>query len=438
VPFRADRRMPRIETSILHRRRGACCIGSGVVGFCVGLLLAIAMSSSVAWPQIASKPKVRAVTAFVRIDRVHYQDELRAAIGFLNEAKQAYEAGGYEVQTIRITTQAFPDIVSGLNDAQALSFIHDMYGVAHAANVLLNIGPAMQSDSDPTTNADLLARLLAENDGLNGSIVVAADDGAHWNAIHAAARIVKYLENHSQQGTFQFAATAMLPPYDPFFPGSYHTGPGHHFSVGLQAANVVQHAFAANPGDIENAEKTLSAELARYDEDAERIASGLASRTGWTYEGIDPTPAPLGEVSIGGAIERFTGAPFGSSGTVTAAAMITRAVKSVGVKQVGYAGLMVPVLEDSVLAKRWSEGTYNVDALLAYSAVCATGLDTVPLPGDISEDQLARMIGDVATLAYKWKKPLAARLLPIAGKKVGDKTNFAGPFLSNAVVQKSP
>jgi uncharacterized protein (UPF0210 family) len=29
-----------------------------------------------------------------------------------------------------------------------------------------------------------------------------------------------------------------------------------------------------------------------------------------------------------------------------------------------------------------------MDSLLAYSAVCAGGLDTIPLPGDISEERL--------------------------------------------------
>jgi len=123
---------------------------------------------------------------------------------------------------------------------------------------------------------------------------------------------------------------------------------------------------------------------------------------------------------------------------MTAASMITQAVKSVPVKQVGYAGLMVPVLEDSVLAERWSEGTYNLDSLLAYSAVCGTGLDTVPLPGDVTDEQIARIIGDVASLAYKWKKPLSARLLPVQGKRAGDRTGFVNPILSNAVLQKLP
>ena len=70
--------------------------------------------------------------------------------------------------------------------------------------------------------------------------------------------------------------------------------------------------------------------------------------------------------------------------------------------------------------------------------MCATGLDTVPLPGDVTEDQLARILGDVASLAVKWRKPLAARLLPVAGKKAGDRTDFDDPFLVNTTLQRLP
>src|SRR5581483_5889460 len=107
---------------------------------------------------------------------------------------------------------------------------------------------------------------------------------------------------------------------------------------------------------------------------AEDIGKKVATDTGWSYMGVDHTPAPLGDVSIGAAIEAFTGARFGSSGTLTAARIITTAVKAVPVTQVGYAGLMVPVMEDKLLAQRWAESTYNLDSLLAYSAVCGTGL----------------------------------------------------------------
>ena len=59
----------------------------------------------------------------------------------------------------------------------------------------------------------------------------------------------------------------------------------------------------------------------------------------------------------------------------------------------------------------------GLDSILTYSAVCAGGMDTVPLPGDTSEDAIARIVGDVATLAFKWNKPLAARLLPAPERK---------------------
>jgi uncharacterized protein (UPF0210 family) len=69
---------------------------------------------------------------------------------------------------------------------------------------------------------------------------------------------------------------------------------------------------------------------------------------------------------------------------------------------------MLPVLEDQTLAQRWSEGKLSIDALLSYSSVCATGLDTLPLPEDVTPDQITRILGDVAALASKWHKPLTA------------------------------
>jgi uncharacterized protein (UPF0210 family) len=95
---------------------------------------------------------------------------------------------------------------------------------------------------------------------------------------------------------------------------------------------------------------------------------------------------------------------------------------------------MVPVMEDKLLAQRWAESTYKIDSLLAYSAVCGTGLDTIPLPGDISPEQMERIFGDVASLATKWNKPLSARLQPVHDKKPGDQTDFQDPYLFNTMV----
>jgi uncharacterized protein len=127
--------------------------------------------------------------------------------------------------------------------------------------------------------------------------------------------------------------------------------------------------------------------------------------------------------------------PVGSAGTLTAAYSITQAQRDLPGPRVGYNGLMIPILEDSLLARRWSEGRLSLDSLLAYSSVCGTGLDTVPLPGDVTEETLARIIGDMAVLAVKWNKPLTARLQPVHGRKAGDMSDFDDPYLVNARLQ---
>lgn len=405
------------------------------------LFLLVLMAKSALSDQApAAKPKVRAITFFVRIDPHQYQAQLAKVLSLLQKAKAAYEQHGYEVETLRVTTQPFSELVRGMSEPQAIEFFHRLDAAAGNGGYIVSLGPAMSSASDSPATAELLARVLAENEQLNGNIIVAQQDGIHWNAVRAAAKVMKYLEDHTFQsgGNFRFAASAMLGPYDPFFPSSYFTGADHQFAVGLESADVVQAALAANPGNVSKAEPALADSLGRYLAECEQIGRGIEKDSGWMYAGIDPTPAPAGEVSIGDAIEKFTGNKFGSSGTMTAAALITRAVKSVLVKRVGFSGLMVPVLEDNILAERWSEGAYSIDSLLAYSAVCGTGLDTVPLPGDVSETQLAQIIGDMAILAYKWAKPLSARLLPVKGKKAGEKTDFNNPHLANAVLQKLP
>jgi uncharacterized protein (UPF0210 family) len=283
----------------------------------------------------------------------------------------------------------------------------------------------MLSDQDDPAQMELLGEILSTTK-INASAVVAGEDGIHWKAIRAAARMVKYVEDHSPNGAgnFGFAATAMLPPYAPFFPGSYHNGDGHQFSVGLEGGNFVADIFGEAQGDVQRARESLARALSAHARSLEAVAVQVEKDSGWSYMGLDATPAPIGDSSIGAAIEKLTGAKFGSSGTLTAAAVITEAVRSIPVKRVGYSGLMLPPLEDPVLAQRWSEGTYNLDSLLAYSAVCGTGLDTVPLPGDVSQAQLERIMGDVASLAFKWHKPLTARLIPAPGKRAGEVTDF--------------
>jgi uncharacterized protein len=381
------------------------------------------------------KPKIRAITAFINLDRTQYQVQIADAMKMLKYARTVFESRGFEVETIRIATQPFPQYTKGLTTEQSLAFFRNYDAVAEHENFAASIGPAMLNADDSESQADLLAEILKNTKTLNASLVVAGEDGVRWRSVGAAARVMKKLEEteHSQ-GNFRFSAIALVPPLTPFFPGSYHTGFGHQFAIALESANVVAAAFKDST-DLRTARQKLTDKLASAAFGAEEQAQRIDRDTGWAYVGIDLSPAPLKDVSIGSALENLTSQPFGSSGTLTAAATVTAAIKDVTVKRTGYSGLMLPILEDSRLSQRWSEGNVSIDALLSYSAVCGTGLDTVPLPGDITEERLDLIIGDMASLAVKWHKPLSARLLPVAGKGPGDMTEFDDPFLVNARVQ---
>ncbi len=404
-------------------------------------LPAIILIAAVFFPPLRAadraKPKVRAVTGFITIDAKSYPSQFEEAAKFLTQVRETIQAAGYEVQGIRITTQPFPDYTRGLNRAEALKLLRGISELAGKQHFAVSVGPAMLKDNDSTDPVDILTDALSTpGNRVSGTIVTAGEDGIHWNAVRRAAHLIKTVGERSPhgQGNSSFAATAMIRPYVPFYPGSWHPAEGpRSFSIGLESANVVMDVFAREH-DPRTAAAALTKALAVHARAVEGAAMKATAGSGWTYAGIDPTPAPRGPVSIGAAIESFTGAPFGSPGSETAAGIITRAVKAVPVKQAGYSGLMLAVLEDDTLLRRWMEGTFGIDSILAYSAVCATGVDTVPLAGDTGEDAIARIIGDVATLAFKWNKPLATRLLPAPGKKVGDMTEFSGMY-ENTTIQ---
>jgi uncharacterized protein (UPF0210 family) len=378
-------------------------------------LAAFLVALVVAPASAQEKPKIRTITAFIRLDPGQYKQQFTDTLTMLRNAKARYGLAGYEVQTIRITTQPFPEYTHGMSKDAALALFHDLDALAKKENVSISIGPALMDEKDDPGQAELLEEILGQSSNLYGSVVVAGSDGVHWKAVHAAAGIIKYLEDHGDKGlgNFRFAAIANVEAYTPFYPASYHQGLGHQFAIALESANVVA-AVMAVQRDPEVTRQVLISEMGRHAFAIEDIASKIDQQTGWAYMGLD------------------------TSGTLTAVATITSALRDISVKKVGYTGVMMPVMEDTRLAQLWGEGALTMDQLLAYSAVCGTGLDTIPLPGDVTSQQLERIIGDVATLSVKLSKPLSARLLPIAGAKAGDQTTFDDPNLVNTVIQPLP
>lgn len=400
---------------------------------------ALLLAAMVAPASAQEKPKVRTITAFIRLDPAQYQQQITDTLTMLRNAKSRFGLAGYEVQTIRITTQPFTEYTHGMSKDAALAFFHNLDALAKQEDVSISIGPALMDETDDPAQAELLEDILGESTNLYGSVVVAGPDGVHWKGVHAAAEIIKYLEDQPAGGlgNFRFAAIANVPAYTPFYPASYHQGLGHQFSIALESANVVAAAMAV-PRDADATRQVLVSALGGQARAIEDIASRIDQETGWSYMGLDLSPAPMKSASIGSAVAGSTGGKFGTSGTLTAVATITAALRDISVKKVGYSGVMMPIMEDSRLAELWGAGSLSMDQLLAYSSVCGTGLDTIPLPGDVTVQRLERIVGDVATLSAKLSKPLSARLLPVAGAKAGDQTSFDDPNLVNTVIQPLP
>ncbi|MGD0909949.1 MAG: DUF711 family protein [Candidatus Acidiferrales bacterium] len=402
----------------------------------IGIFL-FAIAASPASAQI--KPKVRTITAFIRLDTTQYKQQFADTVAMLRNAQSRFQLAGYEVDSIRIATQPFPEYTGGMTKDAALALFHDLDGLAKQEKVMIGIGPALLAEKDDSSQAQLLAEILGSSTNIFGSVVVAGSDGVHWKAVHEAAGVMKYLEDHTDKGmgNFRFAAIANVPPYTPFFPAAYHQGLGHQFAIALESANTVAPVMAVQR-DPDATRQALVAELRLHAEALADIADKIDLQTGWSYQGIDLSPAPMKYASIGAALAGFAGGKFGTSGTLTAVATLTAALRDISVKKVGYSGVMMPVLEDSRLAELWGEGKLSMDQLLAYSAVSGTGLDTIPLPGDVTAQQLERIVGDVATLSVKLSKPLSARLLPVPGAKPGDRTTFDDPNMVNTVIQALP
>ncbi len=66
--------------------------------------------------------------------------------------------------------------------------------------------------------------------------------------------------------------------------------------------------------------------------------------------------------------------------------------------------------------------------------MCGTGLDTLPLPGDVSVDALTAVLIDVGAVSLRHNKPLTARLMPIPGKAAGDEVHFEFPYFADSRV----
>jgi uncharacterized protein (UPF0210 family) len=152
---------------------------------------AICLCPLISFAAETTHPKVRAITAFVCVDRGTYREQVGEVLTFLRNAKSAYEKGGFEVESIRVTTQPFPDYTRGLKHANAVNFLLEFDAFANKERFMLNIGPAVVKASDDLANLKLLGEVLKQTQVINASAIVADKSGVNWEVVRETGRMVK-------------------------------------------------------------------------------------------------------------------------------------------------------------------------------------------------------------------------------------------------------
>jgi uncharacterized protein (UPF0210 family) len=392
--------------------------------------------------------EIRTITAGARAE------DLGRAAAAAQRARERLTSAGYKVQTLRLVLAAgganrcgdFATIARGAEE-QALDAGFDC----------VSLGPLA---------GDRLAALpeaLAATDMLFAAAQLTGPDGVVYpDMLRASAEAIVAISKATPggMGNMRFAALAGVSPGSPFFPAAYHDGGAPWVAVGPEAAalavEATQMLFPAQVQNINRRERRVRGEFEEPASHSDRAAvsatsvvsqaalarltalieqhdarigaalDGLEAEAGLRFAGCDWSLAPYPDAarSVGAAIEALGGAPFGAWGTLAAVRGLTAAIRAARVTRLGFSGVMLPVIEDPVLARRNAEGRYTLRDLLAFSAVCGTGLDTVPLPGDTTAEQVAGVLAEVAALASALGKPLTARLLPLPGLRAGETTAF--------------
>ena len=413
-----------------------------------------AMSSAALHPLV----RVRTVTAFISLqaDSSTWPLVLAQAKRQCDRLADALEQNaGYAVQSIRIVSNPFGEYLDTGSAAGAQA------GLARITELLAGLNTGTRrirfAIGEARTSAEvaLLPALIASyGDLCNACVNIELDDQGYLRGelLEDSVRAVQQIAQCTPrgEGNFNFTVNFNCASGIPYFPAGYHRGDLNDCLVlGLETPDLLvdvlqglqsQRLSLPHADWMACAAQTLGDALSAHVQRISECVAATVLDAGWRVIGMDTSAAPSKSCASMVQVYELLGVPFfGASGTVEASALLTRVFKSVQhMPQIGFSGLMLAVTEDSGLAKGTQQGHFDIRALLTYSSVCGIGLDTVPVPGDASASQIAAVMRDTGTMAYRLNKPLTVRLFPVPGLKAGDITAFESADLCNCAVLALP
>jgi uncharacterized protein (UPF0210 family) len=354
--------------------------------------------------------KVRSITAFAPAT-ASVEDAAAQAGAFLARARKQVTDTGVEVQTVRLALAPLGDMVRA--EARPRQLVELSTRLEAACTEMgidyVSLGP--WRPGDPDHFATTIPEILGQTSRLFSTLAYASrDSGVDVHAAQLAAEVIVAAAPLEENGfaNLRFAALANVDAGVPFL------------DLNSGADDLVRRIEEAGAPLVE--------------------ASTDLATNGFRFGGLDFSlaPFPRDEDSIGSTLESMGVEACGLPGTAAASAILTSALGRAELPLTGFSGLFLPVLEDDRLARRAAEGDLRLEDLLLSSAVCGTGLDTVPLPGDTHAEDLLPWLLDLGALAVRLDKPLTARLMPMPGLEAGDPLEFDFPFFAAGAVMDLP
>jgi hypothetical protein len=235
-----------------------------------------------------------------------------------------------------------------------------------------------------------------------------------------------------------------VPEDNPFMAGAFHgVGEGElTINVGVSGPGVVKQALEEVRGqDFGAVAETIKRTAFKITRVGQLVAQEASRRLGVPFGIIDlslaPTPA-VGD-SVAHILEEMGLESCGAPGTTAALALLNDAVKKGGLMATSYvgglSGAFIPVSEDAGMIAAVECGSLSLEKLEAMTCVCSVGLDMIVVPGDTSAATISAIIADEAAIGMINNKTTAVRIIPVPGKKVGDRVEFGG-LLGHSPVMK--
>ena len=245
-------------------------------------------------------------------------------------------------------------------------------------------------------------------------------------------------------GCAKLVVLCNAPDDNPFMAGAFHgVSEGDAvINVGVSGPGVVNYVLKSIRGaDFETLCETIKRTAFKITRVGQLVAQEASKRLGIPFGIIDlslaPTPA-VGD-SVADILKEIGLEHPGAPGTTAALALLNDQVKKGGVMASSYvgglSGAFIPVSEDQGMIDAVNAGALTIEKLEAMTCVCSVGLDMIAIPGDTPASSISGIIADEAAIGMVNQKTTAVRVIPVAGKKVGDTVEFGG-LLGHAPVMK--